>query len=124
MTKELEVHQTVVIRDNRLMLDRLMYEGVDSHREVPKWSNREVAKMFGKPHYWLLRHYNDGNLFLDDDPSTLPDFAPGEYRAYTLPEIERMSHALAQRGIITVDTLISTLLILRSLGRAWDYPIP
>ena len=108
-----------VVEDRFYLHDEMFPKG-NTGRLEPNFSVQEVAKtFFGRKADWLRWRYKSdqnprkpdlpakhphGFFVLDGEPLE-PKTTEAGARYYTLADIERMGHALAQNGAIDGDTL-------------------
>lgn len=100
----------------------------------PRFSVQEVSKcFFGKGSDWLRWRsrpdpkgkHPDGFFVLDGKPldvKRLPGKNKGEEntaRYYTLADVEKMAHALAQQGAIDGGQLANIILMVKVCARIW-----
>lgn len=92
---------------------------------VPNFSVNEVAKFFfGLGAHWLRWRYHpsrsdrypDGYVVLDGAPLESKR-TPHNIRYYTLPDVERLAHALAQTGAISGEKLVKVVELVRAEAR-------
>jgi len=106
-------------------------------RVAPNYSVQETAKFFfGRSSDWLRWRYEsdevrdeEGNVtrparhphgfFVLDGKPLVPKKAPSGYRYYTLPDIERMAHALAQNGVIDGTELSMVIQLVKLTAQIW-----
>ncbi len=82
----------------------------------PRFSTAEVAKFFfGRSPHWMRWRERSGMFTLDGE-SIQPERS-SNIRSYTLSDIERLCHALAQHGAIDALQLRLALRLLHTLGR-------
>lgn len=118
--------QPVIVAEPELVLkkgQRFFLENVDLPKDkdgvpVPSFSSTEVAKMFfGKNSGWMqwrMRKSDDhpqGFFILDGEPMEF-NFFNGQ-RRFSLYDIERMAHALAQGGHLPPGDLSKTIHLVR-----------
>jgi hypothetical protein len=117
-------HPTVVIADAALDPEQWLFpkqfEATKPGAVVrPTYVVAEVAKFFfARSGAWLRA--KEGKATLDGEP--LVDFlgrARGERREYTLFDIERVAHALADSGFITGERLRLALRLLQLEAHLW-----
>lgn len=118
----------------RFWLDDSMFDKDAQGLYKPRFSVQEVAKcFFGKGADWLRwrsrpdskGNHPHGYFILDGKPmdfkrlpSADPDQATARY--YTLADIERMAHALAQQGAIDGTRLAHIVLMARTCARLYN----
>lgn len=110
----------IVVSDSRLPTDQFILEGIDVSRE-PVFTVSEVAKMFfaRSPHWirWLERK---GQFVLDGEDVAGHRSEEGA-RRYDLADIEKMAHALAEKGSINGAQLTNALLLVQVEAKVWGY---
>jgi hypothetical protein len=113
-------------------------EGDKKGRPIPNYSINEVAKFFfGRNAQWMRWRYSsdarvspitgkpnvpkhpDGYFVLDGKP-LLPKVSPSGQRYYTLADVERMAHALAQNRVISGLELQDVLRLLQLTYKIWQ----
>lgn len=83
----------------------------------PNFSVQETAKVFfGKKGDWLRWRERTGG-FTIDGKSVLPRRSEKGNRRYTLADIERMAHALAQNEAIDGWTLTTVIMLIKWQAR-------
>lgn len=111
---------TVVVKDASLPADRFILEGIDTSRE-PHFTVSEVAKFFfGMSAHWVRWRERKGDFFLDGE-AVGSHRTPEGARYYTLSDVEKMAHALAEKDNLSVDQLTNALLLVQAEARVWGY---
>ncbi len=94
---------------------------------VPAYTVAEAAKMFfaKSPDWirWLAKKtdkHPDGFFVLDGVP-LVEHRTDQNFRYYTLADIERMAHALAQNGAIDGGTLTAVISLVKASCRLYGY---
>jgi hypothetical protein len=81
----------------------------------------EVAKdFFGRSSHWVRWLETQNAFVLDDVPLEMSRTAKGA-RVYTLGDVERMTHALAQQGKINGAQAANALHVVQTVSRIWGY---
>jgi len=115
-----------------------LYEKDDKKgRPIPNYSPGEVAKFFfGKTAQWLRWRYESdagiskvtgeklpgrhpNGFFVLDGIPLQPKVSPQGQRYYTIADIERMAHALAQNGVINGVELSEIIQMLQLTVKIW-----
>ena len=94
---------------------------------VPNFSVNEVAKtFFGLGPDWLRWRYHPSRsdrhpqgYFVLDGKLLEPKRTPHNIRYYTLPDIERMAHALTENGTLDGEQLVAVIQVLRGIARIY-----
>jgi hypothetical protein len=112
--------QHVVLTDSRLPTDRFILDGIDVTRE-PMFTVSEVAKVFfaRSPHWIRWRERKD--YFVLDGERVGGQRTDEGARRYNLADIEKMAHALAEKGAINGAQLTNALLLVQTEARVWGY---
>ncbi len=120
-----------------------VYEKKDKvGRPVPNYSVSEVAKFFfGRNAQWMRWRYSSdarvspitgkpnvpkhphGYFVLDGEP-LVPKTSPQGQRYYTLADVERMAHALAQNGVLSGIELNEVITLLKATAAIWKRRSP
>jgi hypothetical protein len=116
---------TVELTDSVLDPDKLILEGVDMG-EFPTYSVGEVAKFFfAKSPHWIRWNEERGFFTLDGQKvgttRTTPKVAKVGQRRFTLADVEKMAHALAEKGALPTHELRRTLHLVEAQARLWGY---
>lgn len=112
--------QRIVITDPRLPSDHFILEGLDVSRE-PVFTVSEVAKVFfGRSPHWVRWRERKGFFILDGEEVGTHRTDEGA-RRYTLADVEKMAHALAQKEAINGAQLANALLMVRTCAKVWGY---
>lgn len=120
MTDPSKTH-IVVVSDSRLPADRFIFDGIEVSE--PVFTVSEVAKFFfARSSHWIRWRERQGHFTLDG-VDVGGHRTEGGARRYTLSDIEKMSHALAQARVINGSQLTNTLLLLQAEGRLYGYLI-
>jgi hypothetical protein len=117
---------TIVIGDAAIDPDKWLFprqfEPIKPGSTVrPTFTVTEVAKFFfARSSAWLRN--NERKATLDDVPLTeYLGRGVGERREYTLYDIERVAHGLAQCGLISGERLRLALRLLQLEAHCWRY---
>lgn len=103
--------------------DKFMLDGIDTS-EKPTYSVAEVAKMFfGRSPHWIRWRERKGWIELDGEKVATERTEVGA-RRYTLTDIEKMAHALAQTGAIDPEQLHNALRVVQYQARIYGYLPP
>lgn len=85
----------------------------------PNFSVQEVAKnFFGKTPDWLRWRERKGSFKLNGE-DILPRRSEEGNRRYTLADVERMAHALADNGAIDGMDLTIVIMLIKWMGRLY-----
>lgn len=114
----------------RFWTDDSMFELDKDGRPKPSFAVQEVAKVFfGRGPDWLRWRYRrverDGEVILPygyfvlDGVPLETKKTPAGARYYSLADIERMAHALAQTGGIDGAQLANTVLLVKTIARIY-----
>lgn len=104
------------------------YLPTDKHgKPIPVFTRKEVAKcFFGWRSIWLKRRMamasGPDGLLLDGEVYHLRRSRKGD-PAFTLADIERVAHALAQAGLMTGQHLQRTVAIVRACAIQYEVPL-
>lgn len=119
--------------DRRFWLDDDMFFTDKRGLPIPRFSVQEVSKcFFGKGPDWLRWRsradtkgkHPEGFFVLDGEPlpvKRLPNKGKNDTTAryYTLADVERMAHALAQHGAIDGGELANIVLMVKTCARIY-----
>lgn len=115
----------VELRDPELDPDRFLMEGIEVG---PPWfSVSEVGKFFfARSPHWIRWREEKGFFTLDGvaigTTRTKKNVKGGAgQRRYNLADVEKIGHALAEKGAIDGNQLRRTLHLVESEARLWDY---
>lgn len=117
--------QAIVLIDPGIDPDRLMFSAIEIPEKEPTFTIGEVVKVFfGLSVYWLRWRDRQGMLVYNG--RRIGRRTSSGARNYTLPDIEKMVHALALKEAITGEEMIRALWMLRLLGEIHGYldPVP
>lgn len=127
------LHDEQFTRDHK----DLLVKGDRKGRIVPNFSVQETAKFFfGRSSDWLRWRYESDDVrdeegsiikpgrhpngfFVLDGVPLEPKKAPSGYRYYTLADIERMAHALAQNGVLDGTELSMVIQLVKLVSQIW-----
>lgn len=111
---------TVVVTDTRLDPDSFLLTGIDVSGG-PQFTVSEVAKVFfGRSSHWVRWLETQGAFMLDGQVVGAGRTAKGA-RVYSLADVEKMTHALAQQGKINGAQAANALHIVQTIGRVWGF---
>lgn len=109
-----------ILTDTRLPADKFILEGVDVSEE-PLFAISEVAKMFfARSPHWIRWRERKGDFNLDGEDVSGGRTQTG-LRKYTLADIEKIAHALAEKGAINGAQLNTVLLLVQTEARLWGH---
>lgn len=112
--------QHVVVTDSRLPTDKFILEGIDVARE-PVFTVSEVAKVFfARSPHWVRWRERKGFFTLDGEDVGGQRTDEGA-RRYNLADIEKMAHALAEKGAINGAQLTNALLLVQTEAKIYGY---
>jgi hypothetical protein len=121
----LDSEPKVLFLEEHLDPDHLMFEDIEVGE--PWFSVGEVGKFFfARTPHWVRWREEKGFFTLDgrDVATTRTDLdvtgKPG-HRRYNLADIEKMAHALAEKGAMSSAQLRRTLRLVEMEARLWDY---
>ncbi len=105
----------------RLDDSHFIFFGIENLVKEPTYSVAEVSKFFfARPASWLRHLERTGRFVLDGKPIQISRTEKGR-RAYTLPDVEKMAHALAQQGMLSGEQLLNVLLQIQQSAKVWGY---
>ncbi len=114
------VTEYVVVLDERIPEDRLILEGINVS-EAPTFTVSEVAKFFfGRSSHWVRWREKNG-IFVFEGQRVGNKRTDSDIRIYTLDDVEKMAHALAEQGHITATELSNILRLVLTEARVWGY---
>lgn len=98
-----------------------IFFGIEHLVTEPTYSVAEVGKFFfAKPASWIRHLERTERFMLDGKPIEIPRTESGR-RAYTLPDVEKMAHSLAQQGMLSGEQLLNVLLQIQQAAKVWGY---
>lgn len=108
--------------------DHMLLEGVDTS-EGPLFSVTEAGKaFFGRSGHWIRWREREGALVLDGERVGTGRRAGKSkqegYRSYSLSDIEKVAHALAQAHAIDGGQLLHALRVVQAMARIYGYLPP
>ena len=107
---------TVVVTDTRLDSEKFMLEGIDVSAG-PTFKVSDIAKIFfGRSSHWVRWLEAKNALVLDGQEVGTRRTAKGA-RVYTLADIEKIVHALAQQGKINGAQAANALHVVQTVSR-------
>lgn len=110
----------VVVTDPRIPTDRYIFEGIDVSRE-PVFSISEVSKFFfARSPDWIRWRERKGFFVLDGQDVGGYRTEEGA-RRYSLSDVEKMAHSLAEKEAINGAQLTVTLILLQTQAKLWGY---
>lgn len=105
----------------RLDDKHFIFFGIEHLVTEPTYSVAEVGKFFfAKPASWIRHLERTGRFMLDGKTIEIPRTGNGR-RAYTLPDVEKMAHSLAQQGMLSGEQLLNVLLQIQQAAKVWGY---
>lgn len=112
---------SVVWVDPRIPTDTFML--ADKHAtQEPSMSASDVGKVFfARSPEWIQKHERERSIVLDGVP-VANRRTERNHRIYSLYDVERMAHALAQNGIIDGQQLHQAMVVVRYMSYIWGYP--
>ena len=112
--------ETVVVTDTRLDSEKFMLDGIDVSAD-PTFKVSDVAKIFfGRSSHWV-RWLEGKDAFTLDGVEVGTRRTEKGARVYTLADVEKMTHALAQQGKINGAQAANSLHIVQTIARVWGY---
>lgn len=101
--------------------ERFIFDGIEDQATTPVYNISEVGKFFfAKGPVWMRLREKAGALTLDGVP-LVPKRTEKGHRYYTLPDVEKMAHALAQNGVLSGEQLVTVLTVIRDQSKLWGY---
>lgn len=98
-----------------------IFFGIEHLVHEPTYSISEVGKFFfAHPASWVRHLERTGKFSLDGQPIDITRTENGR-RVYTLPDVEKMAHALAQNGYLSGEQLVNVLLQIQQQAKVWGY---
>ena len=93
---------------------------------IPKFNISVVAKAFfginsETLRYWVWKEIKSGGPILDG--SRMEISRKGKYRVYSIADIERLAHALAQAGYIDGERLVRIVLMVKTSAQMYGVPL-
>lgn len=115
----------IVLRSAGIPEDRMILDEIDTSAG-PYFSVTEAGKVFfGRSGHWIRWREREGFMSLDGEQvGTSRSNGQMGYRRYSLSDIERMAHALAQTGAIDGSQLLHTLRVVQAMARIYQYLPP
>jgi hypothetical protein len=105
----------------RLDDKHFIFLGIEHLVSEPTYSVAEVGKFFfARPASWVRHLERSGRFTLDGKPIEITRTENGR-RSYTLPDVEKMAHALAQQGMLSGEQLLNVLLQIQQSAKVWGY---
>lgn len=99
-----------------------IFDGVEGDvDDKPLFTVSETAKFFfaRSPHW--IRWLEGENKMVLDGKVLVPRRTPKGSRAYSLPDIELICHALGQAGALSGAQLSHALLMVQTCAKQWGY---
>lgn len=110
--------ETIVVTDSRLPMDRFIMEGIDPDK--PLFSISEIAKVFfGRGPHWARWRDKSGDFQFEGE--RVGRRTDSNARYYTLADIEKIAHGLADEKHITAADLHNALVIVQAIARQWGH---
>lgn len=112
---------TIVVTDTRLDSEAFLLDGVDVSAK-PLFSVSEVAKVFfGLSGHWIRWLETTKHAFVLDGADIEFSRTDKGARVYSLADVEKMTHALAQGSHINGAQAANALLIVQTIARIHGY---
>jgi hypothetical protein len=118
----------LVVTNPEIKGDSFIFEGIDTDHSPtdpskpgPMFTVSEVSKFFfGRSPHWVRWRERKGFFTLDGKDVSGHRTETGA-RAYTLGDVEMMSHALAQNGAINGSQLNHALVLVKTCAHVHGY---
>jgi hypothetical protein len=122
--------KSIEISFSRLDPDHMIFEGIDTSvpppgsplTAAPQYTVSEVAKFFfARSGHWIRWAEKKGKIQLNGKKQSTVHRTKGGARYYTLEDVEKLAHALAESNAITIDQLRHALLVLSDEALLYGY---
>lgn len=118
------VNEAIMTPDNRPYW--VMPEVLAAIPNLPMFSIGVVAQAFFGMHpdtlrYWVWREIKKGGPILDGNRMEIR--SNGKYRIYSIADVERLAHALAQAGYIDGERLGRIILMVKTNAQMFGVPL-
>lgn len=102
--------------------DKFILDGIDVS-EGPHFTVSEVGKVFfERGAHWVRWREKTGGFVLDGEDIKVAR-ASGKVgvRQFSLSDVEKVAHALAQQNAIDSQQLVNTLRVVHAIAKVWGY---
>jgi hypothetical protein len=106
---------TFVVTSLRVDPDRPIFPELLDVENEPTFSVAEAGKMFARSPTWM--RYAEDRYGTDGDVPVRRTVKGA--RVYDLPTLERLAHAFARAGVLDVEQLVGTLVMLQEYAYIW-----
>jgi hypothetical protein len=116
-----DIQPTIFLGDVEIDVNHFMFDGLPDD-EKPFFTKGQVCIVFfAKNGNWLNNLEANGKLMLDGQLIVPRRRVASNVRVYTLSDVEKIAHGLAQSGYLPGERLRATLQVIRAMARLYQY---